>query len=79
MTKNWSTQSIRTEISKIKYAESDRNMTGFVTWECKKELYEILWYLEDTLSQCSTYGAVEKEFLLQRDKEVVLNLLQGNK
>ena len=79
MKKNWSVQSICAEISKLKYAESDRHMTGFVTWECKKELYEILWYLEDTLNQCSTYGEVEKEFLLQRDKEVVLNLLRGNK
>ena len=39
---DWSVASIKDEIDRIKFAESDPRMDGFVTWTCKKDLYEIL-------------------------------------
>ena len=43
---NWSLETVKDEVDKINFAESDRYMDGFTTWGCKKDLYEILWYVE---------------------------------
>ena len=71
---NWSVEDIKTEIEKIAYNESDPRMDGFVTWGCKKDLYELLWYIEDALEKCSDY-VTEKEHLKSRDKELMLKAL----
>ena len=74
MIKDWSLKDIKTEISKISWAESDPRMDGFVTWGCKQELYEILWYVEEKLRKCSTYAG-EDNFLKEHDKEMTWRIL----
>ena len=36
---------------------------GFMTWEMKKKLYEIIYYVEEKLDTCPTYGTTESEYL----------------
>lgn len=67
MIKDWSVEDIQKQISKISFAESDPRMDGFVTWGCKRDLYEILFSVQDALSKCSTYS-VEEDYLKQREK-----------
>ena len=43
---DWSIKTIKEEIDKIKYADGDKMMDCFTTWGCKKDLYEIFWYVE---------------------------------
>ena len=74
MIKDWSVQKIRQEIAKIRFAENDPRMDGFVTWGCKKDLYEMLWYIEDELDKCSTY-ADEDDFLKRREQSILLRTL----
>jgi hypothetical protein len=74
MIKDWSLKDIKTEISKISWAESDPRMDGFVTWGCKQELYEILWYVEEKLRKCSNYAG-EDDFLKEHDKEMTWRIL----
>lgn len=74
MIKDWSLKDIKTEISKISWAESDPRMDGFVTWGCKQELYEILWYVEEKLRKCSTYAG-EDDFLKEHDKKMMWRIL----
>ena len=74
MIKDWSLKDIKNEISKISWAESDPRMDGFVTWGCKQELYEILWYVEEKLRKCSTYAG-EDNFLKEHDKEMTWRIL----
>jgi len=74
MIKDWSLKDIKTEISKISWAESDPCQDGFVTWGCKQELYEILWYVEEKLRKCSTYAG-EDDFLKEHDKKMTWRIL----
>ena len=74
MIKDWSLKDIKNEISKISWAESDPRMDGFVTWGCKQELYEILWYVEEKLRKCSNYAG-EDDFLKEHDKEMTWRIL----
>ena len=74
MIKDWSLKDIKTEISKISWAESDPRMDGFVTWGCKQELYEILWYVEEKMRKCSTYAGKD-DLLKEHDKKMTWRIL----
>ena len=53
-------------------------MDGFVTFSCKKDLYEVLWYVEKRLSECSTYQG-EKEFVQMHEVDEMWSILKGEK
>ena len=75
---NWSLKTIKEEVDKITFAESDKHMDGFTTWGCKKDLYEILWYVEKSLKECSTYSN-EEDFIEEHEKELMWSILKGEK
>ena len=77
MIQNWNKTDICNEISKIRFAESDTRMDGFVTWGCKQDLYEILWFVEDELDKCSTYSD-EDEVVKKREQHKILKILGKN-
>lgn len=60
MIRNWDKAQICSEISKITFAGCDPRMDGFVTWGCKRDLYEILWFVEDELDKLGTYSELAK-------------------
>ena len=74
MIKDWSLQEVKNNIDKITYGANDARMDGFVTWGCKQELYQILWYCEDALEKCSTYEG-EEEYVKRRDQQQMLKAL----
>ena len=73
---DWSLSEIKNNVDKIAYAENDRYMDGNVTWKCKQELYEVLWYVEDKLAKCSTYVG-EEEFVKAREFQKMWDILKG--
>ena len=75
---NWSLETVKDEVDKINFAESDRHMDGFTTWGCKKDLYEILWYVEKALDKCNTYSN-EEDFIEEHEKELMWDILKGKK
>jgi hypothetical protein len=74
MIKDWDIKKICQEITKIRFASTDGYMDGFNTWGCKKDLYQLLWYIEDELDKCSTY-ADEKEYVKKREQYKLLKVL----
>lgn len=68
MIKDWSIEQIANEISKIAFAEKDINMTGYITWGCKQDLYQLKWLIERKLEECSTYAA-EEEYVREHEKQ----------
>ena len=77
MIKNWNVEEIKREIDKIAWAECDNRMDGYVTWTCKKELYDLLWYVEDKISKCSTYAG-EEDFIKDRNFHKMWDALKGD-
>ena len=74
MIKNWNIGEVKQNIDMITWSEKDKYMDGFVTWGCKKDLYQILWYCEDALEKCSKYQG-EDEYVKRRDQEQMLKAL----
>jgi len=75
---DWSLKTIKEEVDKIRFAGGDKYMDGFTTWGCKKDLYEILWYVEKALDECDTYSN-EDDFLEEHEKELMWSILKGDK
>ena len=73
---DWSLSDLKEGVNKISYAESDPRMDGFVTWGCKKDLYELLWHIDDALNECSTYAG-EDIFVRDREKQKTFKALKG--
>jgi hypothetical protein len=74
MIKDWNKADICNEIRKITWAGTDPKMDGFVTWGCKQDLYEVLWFVEDELDKMSTYAG-EEEFVKRREQNKLLKAL----
>lgn len=75
---DWNLREVKEHIDKIAFAERDARMDGFVTWKCKQELYEILWYVEDKLEECSNYSG-EEDFVKAREFRKMWAILKGDK
>jgi hypothetical protein len=55
---------------------NDPNLTGWVNWPHKQQLYEIYWAVKDALDQTSHFVG-EDEWLEERKQERVMNILKG--
>ena len=75
---DWSLDTIKQEVDKIKFAEGDTRMDGFVTWTCKKDLYKVLWHVEKALKDCSTY-VDEDKFIEEHNTDEMWDILKGKK
>jgi hypothetical protein len=75
MITNWSVDEIKQQIQNISFAESDPYMDGFNTWKCKKDLYELLWYIEQRLQTCSTYAG-EDQFVKEYQMDQMIDILK---
>lgn len=73
---DWDIYAIRSDIDKIARAESDPRIDGFNCWECKKELYELYWYIEDKLEKCSTYTKSEEALLEERREQKIIRKIE---
>tara|TARA_B100000900_G_scaffold147781_1_gene125347 strand:- start:1892 stop:2134 length:243 start_codon:yes stop_codon:yes gene_type:complete len=71
---DWNKTDICSSIQRITFACTDPRQDGYVGWGCKKELYEILWFVEDELAKCSTY-VDEEEFVKKREQNKILKIL----
>ena len=74
MIKKWNTSKIKSQIKEITFVATDPRMDGFVTWGCKQDLYEILWFVEDELDNCTTYAG-EEDFVKRRKQQKILKAL----
>ena len=71
---DWDLKKVKSQVDKIVFAATDPKMDGFNTWGCKQDLYEILWYVEDSLDKCSSY-VDEDEFVKRREQKKLLKAL----
>ena len=75
MIRDWNLQDICRTVGKITWAATDPRMDGFNTWGCKRELYELLFFVQQELDKCSTYGDTEEEYLKKHDRDLILKAL----
>lgn len=67
---------ILNEIERLGRDARDPNLTGFVNWPKKQELYKILWATQYQLKMCGTFVG-EEEWLEAHREDVIIKKLQG--
>ena len=70
------TNDIIWEIQKLGNRATDPNMTGWVNWPAKQELYKIYWAVKKQLNKCSTF-VDEDEWIREHEEDVFLEKLEG--
>ncbi len=53
----------------------DKYETGYVTFEYKKQLLELKWFLDEALPQCSTYAG-EPEWIAEQKTDQALRKIE---
>jgi hypothetical protein len=74
MIKKWNVDEVLRQVSSMKYAATDPNMTGWVQWPIKQDLYRLKWAIDQALDDCPTF-VDEPEFLEEHNKQVMWKAL----
>jgi len=69
-------QDITWEISKLGHRARDPNMTGWVNWPAKQDLYRIYWAVKKELDKCPNF-VDEDEWIREHEQDVFLEKLEG--
>jgi hypothetical protein len=72
--KDWSVEQVIGACQKMHRGATDPNMTGWVNWPCKQDLYRVKFAVDEMLKKTSTFVG-EEEWLEEHDKEEVWKAL----
>jgi hypothetical protein len=75
MIKNWSAESIESQLRNIYWACSDPRMDGFTTWCYKQDLYRVKFLVDELLDKCPSFSD-EEEWLRDQEAEKIVQILK---
>ena len=63
---------------KMYHGANDPNMTGWVNWPCKQDLYRVKFAVDEMLKNTSDFAG-EEEWLKEQEQEKIVKILKhGN-
>jgi hypothetical protein len=72
---DWNVNQVIGECQKMYYGATDPNMTGWVNWPCKQDLYRVKFAVDEMLKNTSTFVG-EEEWLAEQEKEKMWKALK---
>jgi len=66
MIKNWNVNHVISECQKMHRGATDHNMTGWVNWPCKQDLYRVKFAIDEMLANTSKFSGEEEWLEEQR-------------
>ena len=75
---DWNVNNVISECRKMHSGATDPNMTGWVNWPCKQDLYRVKFAVDEMLARTPTFSG-EEEWLEEQEKQKVIRILKdGN-
>jgi hypothetical protein len=74
--KRWDLQNIKSQIMYCGVELNSPYNDGFTGWSCKKDLYEIKFYVDNLLESSPIFSHIEENFLKEQEQNRVLNILK---
>lgn len=71
---DWNVNKVIAECQKMYLGANDANLTGWVNWPCKQDLYRVKFAVDEMLKKTSTFAG-EEEWLEEHEKEKVWKAL----
>ena len=73
--KEWDINAIRHQLWIMSYECGSRYNDGFTQWAIKQEMYELKWFIDKLLQDSPTFS-MEEDWLLEKEKEQVVEILK---
>ena len=74
MIKDWSVEQVINACQRMHHGATDPNLTGWVNWPCKQDLYRVKFAVDEMLKKTSTFVG-EDEWLEEQNKVQVWKAL----
>lgn len=78
MIKDWNVDQVISVCQRMHYGATDPNMTGWVNWPCKQDLYRVKFAVDEMLAKTSKFVGEEEwleEQRIEREKKQVWRTL----
>jgi len=75
--KSWDASDIINQIRALYRECSSSYNDGFTSFECKKDLYQIKFVVEEVLKKSPTFGQIEQEWLTEQEKQRIIKILKS--
>lgn len=81
MITNWNVNHVIAECQKIHAGATDPNLTGWVNWPCKQDLYRVKFAVDEMLKNTSSFSGEEEwleEQRVEREQKQIWKALNDN-
>jgi hypothetical protein len=76
VTKDWNVDQVIGQCQRMYHGANDPNMTGWVNWPCKQDLYRVKFAVEEMLANTSSFSG-ETEWLLEQEQQQMWKILKS--
>jgi len=75
--KSWSAEDIISQIHALSREMQSPYNDGFTSFECKKDLYQIKFTLDQAMKDSPTFGNLETDWLTEQEKKRIIKILKS--
>jgi len=72
---NWDVNKVIADCQRMYYGANDHNMTGWVNWPCKQDLYRVKFAVDEMLEKTGTFAG-EEEWLREQEQQKIVRILK---
>jgi hypothetical protein len=75
--KSWSVEEIATQVHALARECSSPYNDGFTAFDCKKDLYQIKFLVDQSLNNSPNFSSLEEEWLTEQEKKRIIKILKS--
>jgi hypothetical protein len=75
--KNWDVANISNQIHSLARECSSPYNDGFTSFECKKDLYQLKYIIDRSLSEAPNFGDIEQQWLTEQEQKRIIKILKS--
>jgi hypothetical protein len=75
--KSWSVEEIATQVHALARECSSPYNDGFTAFDCKKDLYQIKFLVDQALNNSPNFSSLEEEWLTEQEKKRIIKILKS--
>jgi len=73
--KDWNVEQVIGACQRMYYGANDHNLTGWVNWPCKQDLYRVKFAVDAMLEKTGTFAG-EAEWLKEQEANRIIEILK---
>lgn len=74
--KRWDTRSMAHDLKRCAAEMNFSGNDGYIQWDCKKELLELKYLLDELIATGPTFGSLEEGLINELEQQKIYNILK---